>query len=212
MSTTARAPQRAGSAPSVVRRVIGFVLLALVVVTAVLFALGAWNPWQYAALKYSWFGNPMRGLLVVPALAFLALWLALPITQEARQRVRIAARATAGVFVILGVFAYGVFGTHFTFTAEPVATSPDGTYTAALVRDRDRAPNTYVRIWRGSGLTAREVSDLGRVCGTVRVAFVDNHQVAVRTAYGAWRFDLDPETGESLQVLGARCSSGPVPR
>lgn len=212
MWTTTQAPRPAVTPGAVVRRVIGFSVLAVAAVAGGLFALGAWNPWQLVALKYSWFGNPMLGLLVVPAIGFVGLWLALPVTQEAKQRGRIGARAGALVLLVAGVFGWGVFGEHFAFTAEPVARSADGAYTAALVTDRDRAPNTYVRIWSGSGLTAREVTDLGRVCGSVEVEFVEPHGVQVRTAYGDWRLDLDPQTGESLQVLGRRCSAGPVPR
>jgi hypothetical protein len=193
------------------RRVIGYAGLVVVGALALGFLLGSWNPWRLVALEYSWFGNPMVGLLLVPAAALVALWLALPVENEARQRGRIAARAAAAVLLVAGFFGWGLFGEHFSLHAEEQARSGDGSRAAAIVRDRDRPPNAYVRVWSGTGLTTREVGDLGRACGSVTVRFVTNDQLEVQTAYGTWRFDLDPATGAPTQVLGPGCADGPIP-
>jgi hypothetical protein len=195
---------------SVARRVIGACLLAAATVAAVLFILGSWNPWQLVFLEYR-FGNPMLGLMVVPIGALIGLWLALPVRNETRQRGRILARVVAGVLAVAGVIGWGVFGDHFTYEAEEAARSADGERAVGIVRDRDTPPNSYIRVWEGSGLTAREIGDVGRVCGTVRARFVTDDQIALDTNYGDWVINLDPVTGEPLQVLGPVCDAGPVP-
>jgi hypothetical protein len=194
----------------VARRVIGTGLLIVVGVAAVLFVLGSWNPWHLVFLEYR-FGNPMFGLMVVPIAGLVALWLGLPVRDETRQRGRIAARVVAVVLAIAGVIGWGVFGDHFSYQAEEAARSADGDRAIAIVSDRDTPPNSYVRVWEGSGLTAREVGDIGRACGPVEVRFVTDDQIALDTSYGDWLIDLDPVTGEPLQVLGADCDAGPVP-
>lgn len=211
MNDTVRLPRRVGPAVSIARRVVGVAGLAVVGIAAVLFVLGSWNPWRLVVLEYSWFGNPMLGLLVVPVAALVSLWLALPVRNEVRQRGRARARWVAAGFAVLGLFAWGVLGDHFSFDAQEEARSANGTRAVALVRDRDTPPTTYVRVWAGSGLTTREVGDLGRVCGPVSVEFVGEHRIALDTNYGLWHVDLDPETGAPRQVLGERCPDGPVP-
>lgn len=192
----------------VARRVVGTVLLAVTGVAAVLFVLGTWNPWRFVVLEYR-FGNPAVGALVVPAGALVGLWLALPIRNEARQRGRIAGRVVAGALTLVGLFVWGVLGDHLAFDTEELARSGDGSRAVALVRDQD--DNRYVRIWSGSGLTAREVGDLGKACGQVSARFVTDDRIELETSYGTWSFDLDPATGTPRQRLGPRCPDGPVP-
>lgn len=192
------------------RRSVGWAVLVAALVAGVLFVLGAVNPWRLVVLEYQ-FGNPMLGLLVVPSALLLGWWLALPVTNEARQAHRLAVRMALLAVSLIGLIGWGLFGAHFSFHPEPAGRSPDGELTVVLVRDRDYPPNQYVRIWRGSGLTAREVGDLGRGCGRVRVRFHSPDQLRVRTAYGEWLLELDPETGQPRQVLAPRCGDPPVP-
>jgi hypothetical protein len=195
---------------SAARRVIGVGLLVATAVAAVLFVLGSWNPSQLVFLEYR-FGNPMLGLLLVPLGALVGLWLGLPVRNETRQRGRIVGRVAAFVLALIGLIGWGVFGNHFTFTAEEVARSSDGGRALALVTDRDTPPRTHVKVWTGSGLSTREVGDLGRVCGPVEARFLTDDLVELDTSYGRWQIDLDPATGGPRQVLGPRCPDGPVP-
>lgn len=192
------------------RRVVGAVLLIAGAGTAVIFALAAWNPWSLVVLEYR-FGNLMLGLLVAPVLLLAGLWLALPVHNEARQRWRILARWLAGAMVLVGLFGWGLFGAHFQFDAEELARAEGSGLAVAEVRDRDTSPRIYVRVWSGSGLTAHEVGEIGRVCGAVSAEFVGEHRVEVATTYGDWTIDLDPETGAPLQMLGPGCADDPVP-
>jgi hypothetical protein len=188
----------------------GAVLLLATAVAAVLFVLGAWNPWRLVFLEYR-FGNPMLGLLVVPIGALVGSWLALPVRDEARQRGRLGFRVTAFVLAVVGVMGWGVFGDHFTFEVQEVTRSPGGDRAVVIVTDRDNPPNSYVRVWAGSGLATREVGDLGRVCGRTSAGFVTDDRITLDTSYGTWEFALDPVTGAPRQVLGPRCPDGPIP-
>lgn len=213
-STTAswaRTPPHRRSRAGTLRRVVGTAGLVLVGLAALGFVLGSWNPWRFTALEYSPFANPMTGLLVVPAAALVALWLALPVENEARQRGRIGARFAAVALIIAGVFGWGLFGDHFRFDLGEVVRSDDGSRAAAVVSDRDSPSRSYLRIWDGSGLGTREVGELGRLCGAVSVRFLHNDLLEVDTSYGTWRIDLDPATGAPLQVFSPRCSDPPVP-
>lgn len=192
------------------RRVIGLALLTAGVVAAVLFVLGAWNPWRSVLLEYR-FGNPMIGLLLVPSLLLVGGWLGLPVHNETRQRGRIALRWSAGAVAFVGLFGWGVFGDHFAFDAEELARSADGEFAAALVRDRDTTPTLTVHIWQGSGLGARETGEVGRVCGAVSAEFIERDRLLLSTSYGDWEITLDPQDGSPQQVLGGSCGDGPEP-
>lgn len=198
---------------SPLRRAIGVALGAVVAVAAVLFVLGAWNPWELVVLRYR-FGNPPLGLLLVPLGGLVALWLAAPVRNEAEQGRRIGVMLSLAAVALVGLLGTGIFGNHFRFDTEVLARSDDGTRAVVMVTDRDRPPESYVRIWDGGGLAAREVGELGRVCwaraaGSAR--FLTRDQVELDTPFGVWRFDLDPATGVPRQVLGPRCPDGPVP-
>jgi hypothetical protein len=210
VTDTVDAARRPASVLSLARRVIGTVLLVAAAVATVLFVLGSWNPWRLVFLEYR-FGNPMLGLLVIPIAALVGFWLALPIRSETRPRGRIAVRVIGFVLSLVGLFGWGLLGAHFTFDVEEIARSGDGERTLAIVTDRDIPPNSLLKVWTGSGLTTREVADLGQPCGAVKARFVTDDQVELDTSYGTWLIDLDPATGEPRQVLGPRCSDGPIP-
>lgn len=210
MTETVAAARRPGSALAVARRVIGTALLVAAAVAAVLFVLGAWNPWQLVVLEYR-FGNPALGLLVVPLAALLGCWLAMPIRSETRPHGRIAVRVIAFVLSVVGLFAYGLFGEHFRFDVDEVARTDDGQRRVALVSDRATPPERHLKIWEGAGLATREIGDIGQLCGAVRVRFLTDDQVELDTSYGTWVIDLDPATGQPRQMLAPRCSDPPVP-
>ena len=193
-----------------VLRVIGVIALVVAGLTAVLYGLGTWNPWQLVFLEYR-FGNPALGLLVTALALLVGSWLAVPIRSETRPRGRLAFRITAFVLTLLGLFAYGLFGEHFKFDTRELAVSEDGQLRLAMVSDRDVPPGRQLKVWAGSGLGLREVGDLGKPCGSVQARFIGNDQVELDTAYGTWVIELDPATGEPQQILGARCSDPPVP-
>jgi hypothetical protein len=210
VTDTVAGARRSRSALSRARRVIGTVLLVAAAVAAVLFTLGAWNPWQLVFLKYR-FGNPALGLLLVALAVLVGSWLALPVRSETRPHGRIAVRVIAFVLSVIALFGFGLFGEHFRFDVEEVASSGDGQRRVALVSDRDTPPERRLKIWDGSGLAAREVGDIGDPCGVPRVRFITNDQIELDTSYGSWVIDLDPATGEPRQMLAPRCSDPPIP-
>jgi hypothetical protein len=192
----------------VIRRVVGWGVLSAGILAAVLFGLGLFNPWQLVVLEYR-FGNPMLGLLVVPLTLLIGAWLALPVTNEARQAGRLATRLGLVALCLIGLIGWGVFGDHFTFTPEPLERRGD--LTLVLVRDRGVPQTVYLRVWHGSGLTARETGEVGRVCGSVSAQFLSADRIMLDTAYGDWVLELDPATGAPQQVLGPRCGDPPRP-
>jgi hypothetical protein len=197
------------SRPSRRRRVAGGVVALLTVVLAVLFVLGAWNPWRLVALQGT-FGNPWFGLFVTAAMAYLALWLLAPVRNEAVQRRGLAARVVAVVAAVIGLLGWGMFGVFYSAQTTELARSADGTRTLVIVA-RDIDSHQELRVWAGSGWGAREVGVLGLACGSITARFVGTDAVELDTAYGAWRLALDPATGAPREVLGPRCADGPVP-
>jgi hypothetical protein len=196
---------------SLPRRVAGIALGVVVAVMAALFALGATNPLRLAVLERFFF-DPLFGLLVVGAGSLVTAWLLAPIRNEAVQGRRIVLRVAALVITATGVVAWGIFGVFFNQEITEVARSSDGSRVLVEVAHANNPYRWELRVWNGSGLTAREVGSLGAACGGVQGArFITNHLVELDTPYGAWRFNLDPATGEPLQVFGPRCPDGPVP-
>jgi hypothetical protein len=210
VTDTTDTTRRRGSRLALARRVVGMVLLAATAVAAVLFVVAIWNPARLVFLEYQ-FGNPLWGGLIVPVGALIGLWLGLPVRNEARQRWRIAARWTALALSIIGLISWGLFGRSLAMDVEEVARSSDGERTLVIASTRDTVPRSYLRVWVGSGLTAREVGEIGHICGQATVRFITDDQVELQTSYGDWVIDLDPATGEPRQVLGPRCSDGPIP-
>jgi hypothetical protein len=209
---TDRAERTRGLAPvSLPRRVAGVVFGVPVAAAAVLFALGAGNPLHLVLLE-RYFFDPLFGMIVVGVGAYLALWLLAPVRNEAVQGRRIAARVAALVLAGVGLVAWGIFGVFFNQEIAEVARSADGSRVLVEVVHANNPYRWELRVWDGSGLTAREAGSLGEACGGVQAArFIGNDRVELDTAYGTWQLALDPVTGTPQQVLGPRCPDGPVP-
>jgi hypothetical protein len=185
------------------RRIAGIVLLAWVVLVAVAFVAGLWNPWRLVVLS-EYFGNWPLGLLVVAFLAFLTSWVLLPVRHEAVQGLRIGLRFATAIALFAGVACFGVFGNSVGGTHRVLAQSPDGQRAIALFeRSLDERE---LRVWAGSGLATREVGVLGRACGTVEARFTSRNEVDIATAYGDFHVRLDPATGAPLDGLGSSCT------
>lgn len=196
---------------SVPRRVAGAVVGLAVVVAAVLFALGVGNPLRLAVLE-RYFFDPMFGLVVVGVGGYLVLWLLAPVRNEAEQGGRIGARIATVVVAVLGLGGWGIFGVFFNQEITEVSRSSDGSRSLVQVAHANNPYRLELRVWSGSGLTAREAGSLGEACGGLQAArFVNNDLVELDTSYGTWQFALNPATGEPRQVLGPRCPDGPVP-
>lgn len=200
-----------GTPVSLPRRVAGGVVAAAVIVAAGLFALGAGNPLRLAVLE-RYFFDPLFGTLLIGVAGYLALWLLAPIRNEAAQGRRILARVTTVVVAGVGLVTWGIFGVFFNQEITEVARSSDRSRTLVEVVQANDPHRWEVRVWSGTGLTAREAGSLGEACGGVQNArFVTNDRVELDTTYGTWQFDLDPATGAPKQVFGPRCPDGPVP-
>jgi hypothetical protein len=191
------------------RRGIGFLVLMLVVVLAVAFALGAWNPWQLVILQAR-FANPWLGLGIVAAVGYLSVWLLSPVRNEARQSGRIRVRVLLAVVAAVGLITGGILSLLYRYDATELARSADGQRAVALIVSGGQSERE-LRIWEGTGLLTREVGSLGRACQRVEAAFLDSDTIVVNQGFGEWTIDLDPETGRPEQVLGPRCPDGPIP-
>lgn len=203
---------RPGTQPvSLPRRVVGTGLAVAVVTAAVLYLLGIGNPLRLAVLE-RYFFDPLFGMLVVGAGGYLALWLLAPIRNEAVQGRRIVARVAALVLAGAGLIAWGMAGLFFNQEITEVARSADGSRVLVEVAHANNPYRWELRVWDGTGLTARELGSLGQACGNLQGArFVGPDVVELDTPYGDWQLRLDPATGAPLEVLGPRCPDGPVP-
>ncbi|MPZ27855.1 MAG: hypothetical protein GEV12_15955 [Micromonosporaceae bacterium] len=200
-----------GAPVSVPRRLAGWVVAAVTVAAAGLFALGIGNPLRLGVLE-RYFFDPLFGMLLVGLAGYLALWLLLPIRNEAAQGRRIVARVATLVLAGGGLVGWGIFGVFFNQEVTEVAQSSDGSRALVEVVHANNPFRYELRVWNGTGLTAREAGSLGEACGGVQAArFVTEDRVELDTTYGTWQFDLDPATGAPQQVLGPRCPDGPVP-
>jgi hypothetical protein len=188
---------------SLPRRVAGAVLIALAVLTLLLYVLGTWNPGDHVVLA-RYFGNPLVGAVVFFALAFVALWLLAPVRNEAAQGRRLALRVTCGILLVAAVIAWLLFGPIFAAEYATAATSPSGQRTIAMVDPG--TDDQRLRVWVGRGLGARDVGGLGRPCGMTTVSFRGEDTVHVSTSYGEFDLRLDPATGRPLQTLGPTCA------
>jgi hypothetical protein len=173
------------------------------VVTLVLFALGATNPWQNVFLLQN-FANPLLGAVLVFGLAFVAVWLLAPVQSEASQARRTRWRIGFGLGFVASLLGLGLFGPLFSAGYTEVAHSPSGRLTVVMVdagTDKQR-----LRVWAGRGLGARQVGDLGRPCGPTQVSFRGEDVVHVATAYGERDLPLEPATGRPRGALPATCA------
>jgi hypothetical protein len=201
----------AGTRVSLPRRLAGAVLAVATVAAAGLFALGAGNPLRLVVLE-RYFFDPLFGMIVVGLAGFVAAWLLAPIRNEAVQGRAIAVRVAALVLAGAGLMAWGVFGVFFNQEITELARSADGDRVLVEVAHANNPYRWELRVWDGDGLSARELGSLGEACGGVQDArFVGPDLVELDTAYGVWRFRLDPVTGAPRDVFGVRCPDGPTP-
>ncbi len=200
LTTTTTPPSRPGSR---LRLAAGLLLAVLALGYGILVVLGVANPWELVVLRL-YFGVPTRGFVIFVVLAGTAVWLLTPVRSEADQRMRTTLRAVAVVALVIGLICWGLQPTLFGADVSVLATSADQQRRIALYDygsdDRD------LRVWAGSGWTARDVGGFGRPCGTTVVRFQNRDQIEVRTNYGTWQFMLDPDTGAPLGRLGPTCS------
>lgn len=201
-----------GTAPtrlSLPRRVAGIAVAVLTVALAVLFVAGVANPWRLVVLERQ-FGNPLFGAFVVVAGVYIALLLLAPVRNEAVQRGRGQVRMAVVVVGLLALFGWALFGRLFAAEYVEVARSGDGSRAVVVVTPATDE-RQHARVWEGSGLSARDAGEIGRVCGAVTATFVSNDLVEIEAGYGPWRIELDPGTGAPQQTLGPRCPDGPQP-
>jgi hypothetical protein len=195
---------------SLARRTLGVAAAALTVLAALGYGLALWNPWSLVALD-QYFGNPLFGLFAVSAGTYLALWLLLPVRNEAVQRRRLRLRTVPIVTGVVGLILWGMIGTAFHYEYKELARSEDGERAVGMVTHKtdDRQ---HIRAWVGQGLLTRDVGDLGRVCGGVAAEFLAADRIEVKShLYDPWQLALDPETGEPLERLGPNCPDPPEP-
>lgn len=185
------------------RRILGTVLAVVAVVLAVLTVLGVWNPWDLVVL-WRYFGNPLRGAVVVFVLAFVASWLLAPVQSEAGQARRLRWRIAFALLALASLLGLGLFGPLFSTTYQELARSPDGDRVAVLYDPQTDLQ--HLHLWVGSGFGTRHVADLGKPCGSAVVEFRGPDLLHVMTSYGQFDLRLDPASGEPLNVLGPTCS------
>lgn len=181
----------------------GLLVATVAAVLAVLFLLGAVNPWHLVALK-QYFGVPTRGFVIVVVLTGAALLLLTPVRSEARQRGRTTARAVVAVLLAIGLICWGIQPNLLGAQTRVLARTDDQSRQVALYEYGGDARELIV--WDGKGWAARERGSLGRPCGDTFVTFLTRDRVEVRTVYGIWQLNLDPATGEPVDRLGPTCS------
>jgi hypothetical protein len=186
-----------------IRRVIGWVGVALAVLIFALFVLGTWNPGDLVVL-WRFAGNPLLGAIIVSGLALAVTWLLAPVESEAMQIGRTRVRITFALVLLFSVLGYGLFGNRFSPDYRIVGRSADGERTAVVYE-----PGTdfqRLHIWVGKGLGTRYAGTAGKPCGPTTVTFEGTDLVRVATSYGTSEIRLDPRTGRPLSRLGPRCS------
>lgn len=192
-----------------VRVAVGVVVAVLVALTAVVFALGAWNPWEFVVLKRH-FGNLWIGLGLVAVGTYAVIWLLAPIRNETRHGGRIAVRAALAAVAVTAFIVGGLLGPQYRYSANVVAVSPDGDR-ALAVATIGGLEERHLLVWDGQGLFAREVASLGYPCFRLQARFLSRDVVAVDQGYGEHQIRLDPTTAQPDLVLGPRCPDPPVP-
>lgn len=193
-------PAAARTSPA--RRIVGLVAAGLTIAVLLLFALGAWNPWHLVVLS-RYFGNPLLGVVVGSGLALAAVWLLTPVVSEAAQGRRLWARFLLGAVLLVSLGAWGLFGSHFSGDYRVVAESADGSRRLVM---HTRIDDRELRIWSGTGLTARDRGLLGLACGEVIGTFSGNDRIHVSSVYGEFDLTLDPATGAPTRTIGPTCS------
>lgn len=192
------------SKPSPVRAAVGWTAVGLAVVVTVLFVLGGLNPWNNVFLL-EYFADPFLGLMVVAVLVYIALWLLLPVRNEAKQRSRAVARIGVVLVAVAGLFGFGLYGTHFyDYEGQEIVRSPDGERALAIVV-RSGSPDERIHLYEGEGLSTMDVADIGPVCPGNEMSFTDDTTILIRNSYGEFSIRLDSDTGMPMEVM-ATCS------
>jgi len=182
------------------RAALGWVALALSIVAAVVFVVGSWNPWNNVLLL-QYFADPFFGLMVVAGLTYIVLWLLLPVRNETKQRSRVVVRISVVVAAVVGLFGFGLYGTHFyDYDSQEIARSPDGERAVAVVQQFG-STDERIHLYEGSGLATADVAELGPACPGNQVTFVDDVTLRIENSYGEFSIRLDPASGQPLEVL-----------
>ncbi len=187
------------------RRTAGLVSGVLCLVMLAGTVLGAWNP-ASLVLVHQHLGDPVRDLFLAMLLALVGYWVGVPVTSEAAQHGRVAARAWLAVLTALvGLGALTTWGLSvFRYEPQVIARSADGQRAVALVTVLQ---GRQLHAFAGSGVGARDQGNLGRPCGpSVTAEFTGDDQVEVTTNYGTFDLRLDPATGRPVRGLGPTCS------
>lgn len=188
------------------RRVTG-VLAA--VVSVLLLAVLIWsfvNTRQYVALL-TYVANPFGVAFAVLAAAAVAIWLLLPVRNEAVQGRRNVVRWTALVVAVVSGLAFGLtIGMKaFVYQGRVLAHAPGDRYDLALV-DRGGENTKQLRVWRGHGLARRDLGSFGDICGPEPdVRFLGPAEFEVSTMYGTFHLRIDP-SGRPANSIGPTCS------
>jgi hypothetical protein len=189
---------------SLVRQILGWLVLVVAVLALAGVVAGLWNPGRYVVLE-RYFSDTLLGAVVVLVLFVLWSWLLLPVRAEAQQNSRIVLRSVLIVPLVLSLIAFGLFHPRLVHTYRVVTQSPSGQLTVAL-RTSDGGEERELRVWRGHGLTARDTGSLGRPCGPFTATFRGEGSVHVSTVYGDFDLAIDPATGRPVTSIGPTCS------
>lgn len=204
MSSISRIVQPLERPPNTISRwraVVGISASVTAVFLVILFTLGSWNPWNNVLLL-SYFADPFRGLIAVAVLAYVSLWLLLPVRSEATQRRRLGARVVVVVLAFVGLMGFGLYGTHFyDYDSEEIARSPEGTRAVGIVTQSEVVDARY-HVFDGEGLMVSDVGDFAPVCGSGdEIRFSDENTIQVSNAYGEFVIPLDEATGQPQDML-----------
>ena len=201
------ARQEVDTSTPIARRIIGVVLLligVLVLATYIWTSLSG----EKVFLK-SHFGALPSGVFVLLVFVLLGYIAAFPVKTSAAQRRRSRVRTTIIVVMCVSGIVAVFFHALGVFKYQPmiVATSPSGARQAALIDGYD---GLTVRIFVGTGLSKREVGNVGKVCGliaTEKITFGSDDSLNVSTPYNDYVIPLDPSTGAPLKHFGPTCTS-----
>jgi succinate dehydrogenase hydrophobic anchor subunit len=194
--------------PSVLRRVIAVLFVAIGIAYAALTVFGVWNPRHYVILL-TYFDNPLAGVVVVLFCALVAFWCGFPIRNTAIDRRKSLARTTLVILVMISLFGLGftyAFGI-WRYRPTIVSVSASGNRAVAYV---SVLKDTEIRIYAGSGLARRDVGSVGVPCGlfsNISATWVGDNEVKISTAFNNYDVRLDPKTGTPLVHFGVTCTS-----
>ncbi len=193
---------------SLIRKIIGALVLAVAVVEAALFGWAAFGGSDYVVLK-AHFSSWPSGLFWLSLLLLIGFLVAYPIRTPVEQRRRSRIRST--IIILACIFGLSALFVHFAgvfrYNPEIQAFSPSGQRRVAFV---DVRTGTSVRVFTGTGLTARDAGSVGILCGlkiSDRAGFQDENTLTISTPYNDYLIPLDPDTGAPLKHFGPTCGS-----